>query len=71
MEIYKVIFKDKQSITVQADCVTEAITEAKYVLESQGITPAKVDSVWSLVYMDQFYGKENRDLQDKTQDFDG
>ena len=53
MEIYKVIFKDKQSITVQADCVTEAITEAKYVLESQGITPAKVDSVWSLVYMNQ------------------
>ena len=52
MEIYKVIFKDKQqSITVQADCVTEAITEAKYILESQGITPAKVDSVWSLVYM--------------------
>ena len=53
MEIYKVVFKDKQSITVQADCVTEAITEAKYVLESQGITPAKVDSVWSLVYMNQ------------------
>jgi hypothetical protein len=52
MEIYKVIFKDKQSITVQADCVTEAITEAKYIIESQGITPAKVDSVWSLVYMD-------------------
>ena len=53
MEIYKVVFKDKHSITVQADCVTEAITEAKYILESQGITPAKVDSVWSLVYMGQ------------------
>ena len=53
MEIYKVEFKDKTSITVQADCVTEAINEAKYVLESQGITPAKIDSVWSLVYMDQ------------------
>lgn len=52
MEIYKVVFKDKHSITVQADCVTEAITEAKYILKSQGITPAKVDSVWSLVYMD-------------------
>ena len=53
MEIYKVVFKDKHSITVQADCVTEAVAEAKYVLESQGITPAKIDSVWSLVYMDQ------------------
>lgn len=52
MEIYKVEFKDKTSITVQADCVTEAITEAKYILESQGIAPAKIDSVWSLVYMD-------------------
>ena len=53
MEIFKVIFKDKQSITVQADCVTEAITEAKYLLESQGITPTKIDSVWSLVYMEE------------------
>ena len=52
MEIYKVEFKDKTSITVQADCVTEAISEAKYIIESQGITPAKVDSVWSFVYMD-------------------
>ena len=51
MEIYKVEFKDKTSITVEADSVTEAITEAKYIIESQGITPAKVDSVWSLVYM--------------------
>ena len=52
MEIYKVMFKNKQSITVQADCVTEAITEAKYIIESQGITPAKVDSVWSLVHIE-------------------
>ena len=52
MEIYKVIFKDKQSITVQADCVTEAINEANYVLLSNGINPVKVESVWSLVYMD-------------------
>lgn len=52
MEIYRVEFKDKQSLTVQADCVTEAISEAEYILESHGITPAKVDSVWSLVYMD-------------------
>ncbi len=52
MEIYKVIFKDKQSLTVEADSVSQAIIEAKYVLESHGITPAKVDSVWSLVYMD-------------------
>ena len=52
MGIYKVMFKDKQSITVQADCVTEAITEAKYILKSQGITPAKVDSVWSLVHIE-------------------
>ena len=52
MEIYKVVFKDKQSITVEADSVQEAINEAKYILKSQGITPAKVDSVWSLVYMD-------------------
>ena len=52
MEIYKVIFKDKQSITVQADCVTEAIAEAKYVLLSNGINPAKVESVWSLVHIE-------------------
>ena len=52
MEIYKVVFKDKTSGTVQADCVTEAITEAEYILESQWITPPMVDSVWSLVYME-------------------
>ena len=53
MEIYKVEFKDKTSITVEADSVPEAINEANYVLLSNGINPAKVESVWSLVYMDQ------------------
>ena len=52
MEIYKVEFKDKTSITVEADDVECAINEANYVLLSNGINPAKVDSVWSLVYMD-------------------
>lgn len=51
MEIYKVIFKDKRSITVEADDVEGAINEANYVLLSNGINPVKVDSVWSLVYM--------------------
>ena len=52
MEIYKVEFKDKTSITVQADCVTEAIAEANYVLLSNGINPVKVESVWSLVHIE-------------------
>ena len=29
MEIYKVIFKDKQSLTVEADSVSQAIIEAE------------------------------------------
>ncbi len=52
MEIYKVEFKDKTSITVEADDVEGAINEANYVLLSNGINPVKVESVWSLVYMD-------------------
>ena len=52
MEIYKVIFKDKTSITVEADSVQEAINEANYVLLSNGINPAKVESVWSLVHIE-------------------
>lgn len=49
MENYKVEFKDKTSITVEADNVTEAIAEANYVLLSNGITPTKVDSVWFIL----------------------
>ena len=52
MEIYKVEFKDKTSITVEADSVQEAINEANYVLLSNGINPAKVESVWSLVHIE-------------------
>ena len=52
MEIYKVEFKDKTSITVQADSVPQAIIEAKTILSDNGIKYTKVDSVWSLVYMD-------------------
>lgn len=52
MEIYKVEFKDKTSITVEADDVACAISEAKYVLLSNGINPVKVDSVWSLVHIE-------------------
>lgn len=52
MEIYKVIFKDKQSITVEADDVEGAINEANYVLLSNGINPVKADSVWSLVHIE-------------------
>ena len=52
MEIYKVEFKDKTSITVEADNVADAISEAKYVLLSNGINPVKVGSVWSLVHIE-------------------
>ena len=45
MEIYKVEFKDKTSITVEADGDTGAISEARYVLLSNGINPVKVESV--------------------------
>ena len=51
MEIYKVEFKDKQSITVEADGVACAIKKAKYILLSNGINPVKVESVWSLVHI--------------------
>ena len=51
MEIYKVVFKDKTSITVQAYCVTEAVAEVKYILESKVITHVTVDYVRSLAWV--------------------
>ena len=54
MEIYKVVFKDKTSITVEADDVSQAIIEAETILSDNGIKYTKVDSVWSLVYIGQF-----------------
>ena len=67
MEIYKVEFKDKTSITVEADSVPEAINEANYVLLSNGINPAKVESVWSLVHIEQIMESEMEDLEQKEE----